>query len=147
MILGAQKVGIVACSGEEFTTGTVTRVAARLVVEKLRPGETTVTCLPLLISGGEEEKSFVRNFPMITIDGCAIECSAKAVEKCGGKPRFNVSVEEIAKKNPELNLDDSTVEELGPNGLKLASIVAEEVAKKVDEIINEEMNRKQNGTK
>jgi len=145
MILGAQKVGIVACSGEEFAAGTVARVAARLVVEKLRPGETTVACLPLLISGGEEEKSFVRNFPMITIDACAIECSAKAVEKCGGKPRFRVSIEEIAKRHSELHLNDSTAEELEPNGLKLASIVAEEVAKKVDEIIKEEMNRKQNG--
>ena len=31
------KIGLIACSGEKFVEGTITRVATRIVVEKLRP--------------------------------------------------------------------------------------------------------------
>ncbi|WP_342455600.1 hypothetical protein [Caloramator sp. Dgby_cultured_2] len=50
------KVGIVSCSGEECLGGTISRLATRKVLEKLRMGETVTICLPLFIAGGEEER-------------------------------------------------------------------------------------------
>lgn len=142
MIFSPIKVGIVACSGEEFVTGTVSRIAARMVVENVRPGATVITCLPLLMSGGEEERRFVEKFPTITIDGCELDCTVKTIVTCGGNPRFSISIKKILEDHPEISLEDSTIEKLGPNGLKLASIVAETVAKRVDEILKEETTKK-----
>ncbi|MEX2724069.1 MAG: hypothetical protein Q6367_009260 [Candidatus Freyarchaeota archaeon] len=47
-----QKIGIIACSGEDLVEGTLSRVSARIVVEKLRPQNTVILCQPLFIAGG-----------------------------------------------------------------------------------------------
>jgi len=44
--LPEKKVGIISCSGEACVEGTISRIATRLVLEKLRPEETVTICLP-----------------------------------------------------------------------------------------------------
>ena len=59
-----KKIGILACSGEECLGGTISRLATRRVMEKLRPNRAVTLCLPLYIAGGEEERSFAKEYPV-----------------------------------------------------------------------------------
>jgi hypothetical protein len=128
-----KKVGIIACSGEALPEGTVTRIAARLVVEEL-PESTVITCLPLFLAGDEGEQNFAKFFPTITIDGCEKLCSEKGTEKYSGKPAATIYVREVMKEM-DIKLNPEEVVELGENGMKLARKIAELTAKKVDEIL------------
>ena len=58
-----KKVGIISCSGEECVEGTISRVATRLVLGKLRPNETVTICLPLFLAGGREERRVRTRLP------------------------------------------------------------------------------------
>jgi hypothetical protein len=133
-----KKVGIIACSGEKLIGGTLSRAAARIVVEKLRPDSTIVLCQPLFAAGGlerhggQEERNFAKEHPTITIEGCEEECSKIAVEQYSGPVAATIRIDEIVKAHPELN--PNTREDLGEEGIKLAEIIAEEIAKKVDEL-------------
>lgn len=133
MTLAKWKVGVVSCSGEEIPEGTISRVATRLVLEKLRPDETVTICLPLFLAGGEGERTFARLFPTITVDGCEKKCAKIGTEKYSGKPFASLVVTDVLEKCPILTLksrDKLSVEEL-----KFAEKVAEEIADKVDEAL------------
>ncbi len=133
-----KKVGIIACSGEKLVGGTLSRAAARIVVEKLRPNNTIILCQPLFMAGGlerhggQQERDFAKNNPTITIEGCEEECAKIAVDKYSGKPAATIYIQEIAGTHPELK--PKSREDLGEDGMKLAEIIAEEIAKKVDEL-------------
>ncbi len=137
-----KKVGIIACSGENLLEGTLSRAAARIVVEKLRPNNTIILCQPLFAAGGlerhggQDERDFAKNHPTITIEGCKEECSKIAVERYSGPVAATIRVDEIMEAHFELNPESR--EDLGENGMKLAEIVAEEIAKKVDEYFRRE---------
>jgi len=130
------KVGIVSCSGEEIPEGTISRIATRLVLEKLRPEETVTICLPLFLAGGEGERTFARLFPTITVDGCEKRCAEIGTKKYSGKPFATIVVTDILKKCPKLKLKSR--DKLSSDELKFAEKVAEEVAKKVDEALGYE---------
>lgn len=131
MAVFKEKVGIVSCSGEEIPEGTVSRIATRLVLEKLRPDETVTICLPLFLAGGEGERTFAKLFPTITVDGCDKRCAELGTKKYSGKPFATIEVKEILKEYPELNLKSR--DDLNADEWKFAEKVAEEIAKKVDE--------------
>src|SRR5512142_2816740 len=96
--LPRQKVGIVACSGEEIAEGTVTRQAALRVLGYLRPDDTVTICLPLYMAGGEGDRQFARFYPTIAVDGCDKRCAAHATERYSGKPAASVVVSDIAMR-------------------------------------------------
>ena len=133
-----KKVGIIACSGEELLGGTLSRAVARIVVEKLRPQETIILCEPLFAAGGlerhggQEERNFAKEHPTITIEGCEEECAKIAVDKYSGPPTATFNITEFIHAHPELK--SMSREDLGEDGMKLAEIIAEEIAKKVDEL-------------
>jgi uncharacterized metal-binding protein len=133
MTIVRNKVGVVSCSGEEIPEGTISRVATRLVLEKLRPGETVTICLPLFLAGGEDERAFARVFPTITVDGCEKRCAEKGTKKYSGKPAATIIVTDILKKCTNANLKSR--DELSPEEWKFAEKVAEEIAEKVDEVL------------
>lgn len=89
------KVGLIACSGEEFPEGTVTRLAVRRVLETLRPDATVTICLPLFLAGEAGERAFARAYPTITVDGCALRCAARATEKYSAAPAATLVVPEL----------------------------------------------------
>jgi uncharacterized metal-binding protein len=138
MIKMKKKVGIIACSGEDLVGGTLTRAAARMVVEELRPSNTIILCQPLFMAGGlerhggQEERDFAKNHPTITIEGCEEECARIAVDKYSGTPAATINVKKFMNSHPELIPE--TPRRLGEKGLKLAKLIAEEIAQKVDEL-------------
>ncbi len=78
--LPRKKVGLIACSGEEIAAGTLSRAAVRLVLEELRPEDTTTMCLPLFLAGENEERAFARVYPTIAVDGCDKLCAQRATD-------------------------------------------------------------------
>ena len=127
------KVGIVSCSGEALPEGTVSRVASRKVLDELRPGQTVTICLPLFIAGGKEEREFASKFPTVTVDGCEKMCAAKSTEKLSGKPAKSLMIKEILKKHGISGLKQCRG--LGPAEKVASDVVAEEIAKAVDEAL------------
>lgn len=131
------KVGIVPCNGEDICEGSVTRFACRKVLDELRPGKTVTLCLPLFIAGDEKERNFASNFPTITLDGCDKRCSAISTEKLSGKPAYSLVVTDILEKHgAKLSGNRQT---LNAEDHKLVDLVAEEITRKVDEIIGQEV--------
>jgi len=140
MGMAVNKVGIISCSGEEIPEGTISRIAALLVLEKLRYDETVTICLPLFLAGSEDERAFARVFPTITVDGCEKRCAEIGTKKYSGKPAATIVVTDILKKYPKLN--PKSRDELSAEELELAEKVAEEIAKKVDEALEQKRGPK-----
>lgn len=108
------KIGVVSCSGECCSLGTVSRVATRMVLEDLAFGETVTICLPLFLAGDSGERMFAEKFPTVSVDGCHKLCAKEAIEKYSGETAASVDVEELldswGEKPPasrrELNIND-----------------------------------------
>jgi len=126
------KIHVIPCSGIGKALGTVGRTAMYEVVEKLRPDEATTVCLPLLTIGDEAVLELVRNNPCISIDGCPFQCARKNIEASKGKLVASFMVTDALRENK--NLKPEAVIELGPRGLQLSSMLAQKIAKKIDEM-------------
>ncbi|MFP3984755.1 MAG: putative zinc-binding protein [Candidatus Bathyarchaeia archaeon] len=126
------KVLVIPCSGIGKALGTVGRVAMYEVIEGLRPNEATTTCLPLLTIGDEAVLKIVRDNPCISIDGCPAQCARKNIEASKGKLAASFMVTDVLRENKSLKPE--AVTELRPKGLKLAKILAQKIAQKIDEI-------------
>jgi uncharacterized metal-binding protein len=135
MDIQVMKVGIVSCSGEDFPEGTLSRIACRKVLDELKPNDTVTICLPLFIAGGQEERDFASKFPTITVDGCEKRCAQISTERISGKPSRSLLIPEILKRRglaaPKRR------RHLGREEKEAAQAVAEEIAKAVDEILEE----------
>lgn len=126
------KIFVIPCSGIGKALGTVGRTAMYEVIEKLRPNETTTACLPLLTIGDEAVLKLVSNNPCISVDGCPFQCARKNIEASKGKLAASFMVTDVLRENR--NLKPESVTELGSKGLKLANILAQKIAQKIDEI-------------
>jgi len=127
------KVGIIPCNGEEICEGTLTRFACRKVLDSLRPNDTVTICLPLFIAGDKGERNFAKAFPTITVDGCEKRCSQKCTERLSGRPKHAIVISELLKEHGlEPPQSRQTLEEKDKAAVDL---VAEEIARKVDEIL------------
>ena len=133
MDLPEKKVGIISCSGEACVEGTISRVATRLVLEKLRPEETVTICLPLFLAGGKEERAFAKYYPTITVDGCDKLCAKTATERYSGKPASSIVITDLTR-NP--GCSRSGRRKLDSGGLALAEKAAERIAKEVDGVLD-----------
>ena len=131
--LPEKKVGIISCSGEACVEGTISRVATRLVLEKLRPEETVTICLPLFLAGGKEERAFAKYYPTITVDGCDKLCAKTATERYSGKPASSIVITDLTR-NP--GCSRSGRRKLDSGGLALAEKAAERIAKGVDQVLD-----------
>ena len=78
VITGKNTVCIVPCSGIGKSYGTVTREAAYVVAEELRPETTTIVPPSLLVLGDEEARAAVQDARVITVDGCKLACARRA---------------------------------------------------------------------
>jgi uncharacterized metal-binding protein len=133
-----KKVIVVPCSGIGKSFGTVARQAAYEVVEGMRPEDTDVVALSLLVLGDEETRETVRENPCLTIDGCKLLCASKNVQQSGGWRAGEFNVLDTFKKHRELK--PQGVIELNEAGLELARRLAEEVAAKADELVEVQEN-------
>jgi uncharacterized metal-binding protein len=127
-----QKTGVVSCSGECCSLGTLSRVAVRLTLEEKRPDETVTLCLPLFLAGGEGEREFARLHPTVAVDGCRKLCAKKGIEKHSGPTAASVNVEELlvgwGEEKPENR------RKLDSRGVALAYRIADAVAAEIDKV-------------
>jgi uncharacterized metal-binding protein len=126
------KVIIVPCSGIGKTYGTVSREAAYEVVEELRPDETHLVALSMLVLGDEAAREAVAQCPAVTIDGCKLACASKMVQESGGTIAQDFAVLDVYRRNRKLR--PRGIAELNEGGQLLAVALAAEVASVVDEL-------------
>jgi uncharacterized metal-binding protein len=134
-----QKVVIVPCSGIGKTYGTVSREAAYEVVEALRPQETHLVALSLLVLGDEAAREAVSQYPAVTIDGCKLACASKMVEESGGTIAQDFAVLDVYRRHRKFR--PRGIAELNEGGQLLALALAKEVAGVVDELQTKERGK------
>ena len=113
------KIGVVSCSGECCSLGTVSRTATRKVLEDLKPRETVTICLPLFLAGDHGERNFARKFPTIAVDGCDKLCATKAIEKYSGKTAFTINFKALLDEwalEPPVSRRKLTINDVGTVG-------------------------------
>jgi uncharacterized metal-binding protein len=126
------KTVIVPCSGIGKTYGTVSREAAYDVVEGLRPDETQLVALSMLVMGDQEARAAVARNPAITIDGCALACATRMVRQSGGTIVHDFSVLDVYRRYKHFK--PQGIAELNEGGQQLAKALAGEIAVVVDNL-------------
>jgi uncharacterized metal-binding protein len=128
-----KKVIIVPCSGIGKPYGTVSREAAYEVTGELRPAQTQLVPLALLVLGDEDSRAVVAENVAITIDGCKLACAAKMVQQSGGTVAQEIAVLDVYRNHKDLK--PQGIAELNEGGQKLAKVLAKEVTSLVDGLI------------
>ncbi len=131
-----RKALIVPCSGIGKTYGTVAREGAHMITEDLRPKDTQLVPLALVVLGEEEVQRTLAGSPAIAIDGCKLACAAKVVAEAGGTVAHAIQVMDVYRNHRDLK--PAGIAELNEAGLKLAQVLAREVSGLVDGIAAEE---------
>ena len=130
------KVVIIPCSGIGKTYGTVSREAAYDVTEDIRPTQTRLVPLSLLVLGDEATRAAVAGNPVITIDGCKLACATKMVQESGGIVARDFAVLDVYRQNRKLKPQGIAV--LNEGGQQLAHVLAEEIVAVIESINEEE---------
>lgn len=130
------KVVIVPCSGIGKTYGTVSREAAYILTDELRPDSTQLVPLSLLVLGDSGARAAVSAAPAITLDGCKLACATKMVAESGGQVARSLAVLDVYRQHRDLK--PAGIAELNEGGLKLAQVLAVEAAAVVDALAGEE---------
>ena len=126
------KVAIISCAGMDKALGSVARACALKVVERLRPNETVLICIPPLVADVKPYSELIKEYPVILIDGCAERCATKIAAKNGAKIRGRVLIPQSVQK---YGLKPNTASDIGPEGEKLAEKIAEEIALQIDKLV------------
>ena len=126
----ARPVCVVPCSGIGKSYGSVTREAAYVVVEELRPETTQIVPLSLLVLGDEDAQAAVRAAQVITLDGCKLACASVNVRQAGGTVAREYDVLDFYRRHKEFK--PQGIAELNEGGLALARALAQEVAADCD---------------
>jgi uncharacterized metal-binding protein len=121
---------IVPCSGIGKTYGTVSREAAYIVTEELRPEATRLVALSKLVLGDEAARTCIAENPAITIDGCKLSCATKMVQESGGTVTKDYAVLEVYRRYKQFR--PQGIAELNEGGELLAQALADEIAQVVD---------------
>ena len=125
-----RKVAIVPCSGIGKTYGSVSREAAYDVTGDLRPNETQLVSLAMLVLGNESARAALAGAPAVTIDGCKLACATKMVLESGGKIAQDFAVLDVYRRYKQFK--PHGIAELNEGGRQLARALAEEIATLVD---------------
>ena len=138
-----QKVVIVPCSGIGKTYGTVSREAAYIVTEDMRPEETQLVALSKLVLGDENARAALAANPAVTIDGCKLACATKMVQESGGTVIQDFAVLDVYRRYKQFK--PQGIAELNEGGLQLAEALGIEIAVVVDSLHQNETKGNQNG--
>ena len=138
-----RKVVIVPCSGIGKTYGTVSREAAFEVTEDVRPADTQLVALSMLVLGDESARAAVAESPAITIDGCKLACATKMVKESGGMVAQDFAVLDVYRRYRQFK--PQGIAELSEGGQQLAHALAEEIAGVVDSLGKVDSEGGQNG--
>jgi uncharacterized metal-binding protein len=124
------RVVIVPCSGIGKTFGAVSREAAYIITEDLRPEDTHLVALAKLVMGEESAVAKVSGNPAITIDGCKLACASKMVKESGGNITQEFDVLDVYRRYKEFRPEG--ISELNENGVRLAKALADEASITID---------------
>jgi uncharacterized metal-binding protein len=127
-----RKVVVVPCSGIGKTYGTVSREAAYEVTEDMRPADTQLVALSLLVLGDEDARAAVAGNPAVTIDGCKLACATKMVEESGGTVAQDFAVLDAYRRHRQFK--PQGIADLNEGWQQLARVLAEEIAAVVDSL-------------
>ena len=127
-----RKIVVVPCSGIGKPYGTVAREAGYDLVEDLRPDDTLLVALSKLVLGDAEARATVAGHPVISVDGCKLNCAAKMVRESGGTVVREVAVLEVFRRHKDLKPDG--IAQLNPEGQRLARVLAEELVPEIDRL-------------
>lgn len=127
-----RKIPVVPCSGIGKSLGAAAREAAYVLTEDLRPEDTKIVPLSLLVLGDEEARREVAGGPAVAIDGCKLECAAKGLACSGAAKVHKVAVFDVVRRHRGLKPEG--VCDLNEDGLSLARAAADEAAKIVDDV-------------
>ncbi len=130
--MNERQILIIPCSGIGKPFGTIGRDATFRVVDELRKGKADTNCLSLLVMGDEEATKQIRESAAIVVDGCPLECARKNIEIAGGRIAAHFKVMDLLRENKGLRPRQVTF--LDDDGTKLAEMLAERIALKVDEL-------------
>jgi uncharacterized metal-binding protein len=130
------KAVIVPCSGIGKTYGSVSREAAYVITEDMRPEETRLVSLSLLVMGDAGSRTAVVDYPAVAIDGCKLACASKMVQESGGKVAAELAVLDVYRRHRQFK--PQGIAELNEGGLQLAHALAEEVVVLIDEMTKDE---------
>ena len=130
--MSEKKILVIPCSGIGKPFGTIGRDATFRVVDELRKGKAETNCLSLLVMGDEEATRQIRESMCVAVDGCPLECARKNIEIAGGEIAAHFRVMDLLREHRDLKPRQITF--LDEDGLKLAEMLAEEIAVKVDEL-------------
>ena len=131
---------IVPCSGIGKTYGSVSREAAYVVTQDLRPAQTQLVALSKLVLGDEAARAAVAGSPTVTIDGCKLACASKMVKESGGVVAQDYAVLDVYRRYKQFK--PQGIAALNEGGLKLADALAKEIAVAVDNLIEEKAQEK-----
>jgi uncharacterized metal-binding protein len=120
----------VPCSGIGKTYGSVSREAAYDVTEDLRPDDTQLVSLAMLVLGDEGARAAIAKAPAVTIDGCKLACATKMVLESGGAVAQDYAVLDVYRRYKQFK--PQGIAELNEGGQQLARALAEEIATVVD---------------
>ena len=129
------KILIIPCSGIGKPSGTISRTATYYVVEDLLPKKTNTACLALLVIGDEKTRQLVQQSPVIAIDGCPAKCATKGVQASNGQLAASLNVMQLYREH--IDLEVKSVVDLGPEGEKMARIVAGKILEEIKKIRRE----------
>jgi uncharacterized metal-binding protein len=127
---------IIPCSGIGKTYGTVSREAAYEVTDNVRPDQTQLVALSLLVLGDEDTRAAVVGSPVITIDGCKLACATKMAQESGGTVAKDFAVLDVYRRYKQFK--PQGIAELNEGGRQLAHVMAEEIAGVVDTLMEGE---------
>jgi len=134
--MSEKQVGVISCSGEECLGGNLSRLGTRKVMEDLREGKVVSLCLPLYIAGGDEERDFAKEYPVISVDGCNKCCAKRSTEKYSGEVKGAIDLTDLFGEDIVLSKVVSA-RDLCEEHYKMADKVAEEICKKVDLLLED----------
>jgi uncharacterized metal-binding protein len=95
-------------------------------------GKTDTICLSLLVMGDIKTTKQIQDSVCIAVDGCPLECAKKNIEHAGGKVSAHFRVMDLLRKNRGLKPKQITF--LDEDGMRLAEMLANDIATKVDEL-------------
>jgi uncharacterized metal-binding protein len=131
-----KRIVIVPCSGIGKTYGTVSREAAYEVTEDVRPDDTQLVALSLLVLGDEDARAAVAACPAVTIDGCKLACATKMVKESGGTVAREYAVLDVYRRYKQFK--PQGIAELNEGGHQLAHALALEIGAAVDETLGQD---------
>jgi hypothetical protein len=99
-----------------------------------RPDDSVTICLPLYLAGGEEERSFAKDYPTISVDGCSKCCAKCATEKFSGKVTAAIDVSELIGKEAA-EAGALSTKNLTDTHREMVNWVAAEIKTKIDDIL------------